>query len=120
MRRDVLITRGPTTIAELPAQARLATGSVRRAAQLRLARADLELVDIRGNIDTRLRKFRENADWSGLVIAAAGLERLKPDVEGLTVTPLPYEIMLPAPGGRERSRCRCGRTRRTSWRSSMR
>ena len=96
--RDVLITRGPTTIAELPAQARLATGSVRRAAQLRLARADLEMVDIRGNIDTRLRKFRGNAGWSGLVIAAAGLERLKPDVEGLTVTPLPYEIMLPAPG----------------------
>jgi len=96
--RDALITRGPTTIGELPVKARIATGSVRRAAQLRQARADLEMVDIRGNIDTRLRKFRENADWSGLVIAAAGLERLKPDLEGLTVTPLPLEIMLPAPG----------------------
>jgi hydroxymethylbilane synthase len=96
--RDVLITRGPTTLAELPGSARLATGSVRRAAQLQLARADLEMVDIRGNIDTRLRKFRENEDWSGLVLAAAGLERLQPDLEGLTVTPLPFEIMLPAPG----------------------
>src|ERR1700734_2835889 len=43
--RDVLITRGAASIAELPASARLATGSVRRAAQLRLARADLEMVD---------------------------------------------------------------------------
>ncbi len=96
--RDVLTTRGPGTLAELSANARLATGSVRRAAQLRRARTDLEMIDIRGNIDTRLCKFRENADWSGLVLAAAGLERLKPDVDGLTVTPLPYEIMLPAPG----------------------
>jgi hydroxymethylbilane synthase len=96
--RDVLITRGPASIADLPAQARLATGSVRRAAQLRLARADLELVDIRGNIDTRLRKFRATAAWSGLVLAAAGLERLKPELEGLTVTPLPFDVMLPAPG----------------------
>jgi hydroxymethylbilane synthase len=96
--RDVLITRGPTSIGELPPKARLATGSVRRAAQLQQTRFDLEMVDIRGNIDTRLRKFRENADWAGLVMACAGLERLKPDVEGLTVTPLPYEIMLPAPG----------------------
>jgi hydroxymethylbilane synthase len=96
--RDVLITRGFTMISELPVQARIATGSVRRAAQLRLARFDLEMEDIRGNIDTRLRKFRDNADWSALVIAAAGLERLQPDLEGLTVAPLPFEVMLPAPG----------------------
>jgi hydroxymethylbilane synthase len=55
-------------------------------------------VPIRGNIDTRLRKFRENDEWSGLVLAAAGLERLKPKVEGLTVTPMSFSQMLPAPG----------------------
>jgi hydroxymethylbilane synthase len=55
-------------------------------------------VDIRGNIDTRLRKFREHRDWNGLVLAAAGLERLGPDVAGLTLVPLPPEQMLPAPG----------------------
>jgi hydroxymethylbilane synthase len=96
--RDVLITRGPAALEELPAGARIATGSVRRSAQLKLFRPDVEIVDIRGNIDTRLRKFRENADWSALVLAAAGLNRLQPDLAGLTVTPMPLEIMLPAPG----------------------
>ncbi len=116
--RDVLITRGPDLAPEQPDGwvtasgslrrvvfgpelrygAVLATGSPRREAQLRLVRADLGTASIRGNIDTRLRKFRENDEWSGLVLAAAGLERLKPDVEGLTVTPLPFSQMLPAPG----------------------
>ena len=116
--RDVLITRGPDLAPEQPDGwvtasgslrrvvlgpelrygALLATGSPRREAQLRLVRADLGTASIRGNIDTRLRKFRENEEWSGLVLAAAGLERLKPDVAGLTVTPLPFSQMLPAPG----------------------
>jgi len=95
---DVLVTRGATTLAELPAGARIATGSPRRVAQLLRARADFQIVDIRGNIDTRLRKLRENGDWSGLILAAAGLERLKPDLSGLVATPLPFEVMLPAPG----------------------
>jgi hydroxymethylbilane synthase len=96
--RDVLITRGPTTLAELPKGVQIATGSPRRVAQLLLARPDLRAVDIRGNIDTRLRKLRENDGWSGLILAAAGLERLKPDFSGLVATPLPFETMLPAPG----------------------
>jgi hydroxymethylbilane synthase len=96
--RDVLVTRGETALEQLPPGARLATGSPRRAAQLTLVRADLQIVPVRGNIDTRLRKLRENADWSGLILAAAGLERLKPELRGLIVTPLPFEIMLPAPG----------------------
>jgi hydroxymethylbilane synthase len=95
---DALITRGPKSLQELPAHAVVATGSPRRAAQLNLARPDLRTDDIRGNIDTRIWKFRENAEWTGLVLAAAGLERLKPDLKGLTVTPLPFETMLPAPG----------------------
>jgi hydroxymethylbilane synthase len=96
--RDVLITRGPKLLAELPYRAQVATGSPRRAAQLKFARSDLRVVDIRGNIDTRLRKFRETPEWSALILAAAGLERLQPDLSDLTATPLPLEIMLPAPG----------------------
>ena len=83
---------------ELRYAAVVATGSPRREAQLRLVRPDLTTVAIRGNIDTRLRKFRENQEWSGLILAAAGLERLKPDVAGLTVTRLAFSQMLPAPG----------------------
>jgi hydroxymethylbilane synthase len=95
---DVLITRGPKTLRELPSYAVVATGSPRRAAQINLVRRDLRTEDIRGNIDTRIRKFRENTEWSGLILAAAGLERLKPDLKDLMVTPLPFETMLPAPG----------------------
>ena len=82
--RDVLITRGADLRQELPHGAVIATGSPRRAAQLRLIREDLRAEAIRGNIDTRLRKFRENPEWDALILAAAGLERLKPDVSGLT------------------------------------
>ncbi len=96
--RDVLITRGADLRQELSLGAVIATGSPRRAAQLRLIREDLRTEEIRGNIDTRLRKFRENPGWAGLVLAAAGIERLKPDVSGLNLTLLPYTQMLPAPG----------------------
>jgi hydroxymethylbilane synthase len=58
----------------------------------------LVVVPIRGNIDTRIKKFRAKEEWSGLVLAASGLERLKPDVSGLTVTPMAFSHMLPAPG----------------------
>jgi hydroxymethylbilane synthase len=83
---------------ELRYGAIVATGSARREAQLRLVRADLSTVPIRGNIDTRLRKFRENDEWSGLILAAAGLARLNPDTADLTVTRMPFSQMLPAPG----------------------
>ena len=116
--RDVLVTRGPDLVPQSPGSwvtasgslrrvllgpelqygAVLATGSPRREAQIRLVRSDLKVAPIRGNIDTRLRKFRENPDWSGIILAMAGLERLKPDVSGLTVTKMPFNQMLPAPG----------------------
>jgi hydroxymethylbilane synthase len=96
--RDVLVTRDPDLSIALPIGAIVATGSPRRAAQLTLIRSDLRTAEIRGNIDTRLRKFRENPEWSALLLAAAGLERLKPDVTGLHMTVLPFEQMLPAPG----------------------
>lgn len=56
--RDVLCARNGWTLSGLPGGARVGTGSPRRAAQLRLARPDLEIVDIRGNVDTRLRRVR--------------------------------------------------------------
>lgn len=96
--RDVLITRGEKTLEEFKAESVLLTGSPRRAAQVRALRRDLRTEPIRGNIDTRLRKFREQTEQAGLILAAAGLDRLRPQVRGLTVTPLPFTTMLPAPG----------------------
>ena len=96
--RDVLVTRDPDLEVALPLGAVIATGSPRRAAQLQLFREDLNIAEIRGNIDTRLRKFRENPAWSGLILAAAGLARLNPEVAGLHLTVLPFSQMLPAPG----------------------
>ena len=83
---------------ELRYGAIVATGSPRRIAQLQLVRPDLQSVPVRGNIDTRLSKLRQNDDWSALVLAAAGLARLKPNTDGLIVTRMPYTQMLPAPG----------------------
>jgi hydroxymethylbilane synthase len=95
---DLLITRSEKSLQELPPQATIATGSPRRVTQILGVRPDLKVVDIRGNIDTRLRKLRENLSWSGIILAEAGLNRLRPDLQGLVGTPLPSGIMLPAPG----------------------
>ena len=92
--RDVLI--GPAGgLPSLPAGARVATGSARRAAQLQRARPDLRVVDIRGNVDTRLAKLAAGAA-DALVLAAAGLERLGLRPAG--VTPLPVSLCVPAAG----------------------
>lgn len=66
---------GAASLAELPEGARVGTSSLRRAAQLRALRPDLEVVDIRGNVDTRLRKL-EAGECDALVLALAGLRRL--------------------------------------------
>jgi hydroxymethylbilane synthase len=73
--RDVLCSIGSVPLADLPEGARVGTGSPRRRAQLLSLRPDLEVVDIRGNVDTRLRSV-ERGDLHGVVLAAAGLERL--------------------------------------------
>src|SRR6267143_3494557 len=92
---DVLVTRTGQELRALPAGSRIGTGSPRRAAQLRALRPDLEVVPIRGNVDTRIRKVQEGA-VDAVVLAAAGLERLGRAAE---VTEwLTLDAMLPAPG----------------------
>lgn len=94
---DVLITKTGRTIGTLPQGATIATGSVRRQHQLRWSRPDLELVDLRGNVPTRLRKLKENG-WAGIVLARAGLERLHCEFGKLHVSVLPIARFLPAGG----------------------
>jgi hydroxymethylbilane synthase len=92
--RDVLV--GPAGgLDALPAGARVATGSPRRAAQVLAARPDLVIVPIRGNVGTRLDKLARG-DADALVLAAAGLRRLGLTPAGLT--PLPVTVSTPAPG----------------------
>jgi len=93
--RDVLVSAAPGGLGGLRSGARVATGSLRRSAFLRHARPDLEVVPIRGNVDTRLGKWRAGAA-DALVLARAGLRRLGLDVrEAQTLEP---EEMLPAIG----------------------
>jgi len=73
---DVLISKHPGGFASLPYGATVATGSVRRQRQLHWKRPDLKVVDLRGNVPTRLRKLAES-EWNGIVLARAGLERLR-------------------------------------------
>ena len=103
---DVLISKHSGGLAALACGATVATGSVRRQRQLHWKRADLKVVDLRGNVPTRLRKLAEN-EWHGIVLARAGLERL-----GFSPTRnefgfvgvqfflefVPHEIFLPAGG----------------------
>lgn len=93
--RDALCTRSGGTLAELPSRPRVGTGSPRRAAQLRFLRTDIEIVPIRGNVETRIRKLHEEA-LDGLVLSYAGLCRLSLQSEAAEV--FDPEKMLPAPG----------------------
>jgi len=93
--RDALCARQGWTLATLPAGARVGTGSPRRAAQLRAARPDLEVVDVRGNVDTRLARVGAD-DLDAVVLARAGLARLG-RLTAITQT-LDVGDMMPAPG----------------------
>ncbi len=73
--RDVLVASGGRRLAELPAGARVGSGSRRRALLLRALRPDIEVAPIRGNVDTRLGKV-ESGEYDAVVLAAAGLARL--------------------------------------------
>jgi hydroxymethylbilane synthase len=91
---DVLVSVGHLTLEDLPQGAVVATSSQRRRAQLLYRRPDLEVVGIRGNVDTRVRKMREGAA-EAVVLARAGLERLGLDAPH---TVIPLDVMLPAVG----------------------
>jgi len=93
--RDVLISRLNLGLDHLPRGARVGTSSLRRAAQLRAHRPDLRIVNLRGNVDTRLRKA-ETEEYDAIVVAAAGVLRLG-FADRITEF-LPFEVMLPAPG----------------------
>lgn len=73
--RDVLVSRGGATLADLASGATVGTGSPRRAAELLALRPDVIVKDIRGNVDTRIRKVDEG-EYDSVVLAAAGLARL--------------------------------------------
>lgn len=73
--RDVLITRDGATLAELPRGSRIGTGAPRRAAALKRMRPDLQILDIRGNVDTRIAKV-DSGEYDGAVLAAAGVLRI--------------------------------------------
>jgi hydroxymethylbilane synthase len=72
---DVLVSKHPGGLGSLPQNASVATGSVRRKHQLLWKRADLKIVDLRGNVPTRLRKLATH-NWDAIVLARAGLARL--------------------------------------------
>jgi porphobilinogen deaminase len=97
-------------LADLPSGATVATSSTRRRAQLLAQRADLNVVEIRGNVVTRLQKLADRPEFDGLILAAAGLARLNFEItrdgrlqgdavpDGLLATTLEPEVMLPCVG----------------------
>ncbi len=93
--RDALVLRTEGTLASLPPGTRLGSSSPRRRAQLRRARPDLELVELRGNVDTRLARV-QSGEIEGAVLAVAGLRRLG-RADAVTEV-LSAARFLPAPG----------------------
>ena len=91
--RDALVSRDGRTLGDLPHGARVGTSSPRRACQLRHLRPDLTLLDIRGNVDTRLRKL-DDGQFDAIVLAAAGLARL--DLAARVTEYFDLATMIPA------------------------
>lgn len=93
---DALISRDGHTLATLPTGATVGTSSLRRRAQLRAFRPDLSTANLRGNVDTRLKKaLDQHGPYDAVVLAVAGLERL--DLGHVITEVLDSAIMLPAP-----------------------
>ncbi|MCH4183889.1 MAG: hydroxymethylbilane synthase [Eggerthellaceae bacterium] len=93
---DVLVAPDQgTTIDSLPAGSRVATGSLRRAAQLRRLRPDIETCEIRGNVDTRIKRVM-SGEFDAAVMAAAGIERL--GMNEAIASHIPAKTMIPAAG----------------------
>jgi hydroxymethylbilane synthase len=93
--RDVFCSRKYSSIENLPQGARVGTSSLRRQAQLKAVRPDLEIYPLRGNVDTRLRKLEEG-EYDAIILAAAGLNRL--GKTALVKQVIPSEVMCPAAG----------------------
>jgi hydroxymethylbilane synthase len=94
--QDVLIAKKKgTTIFNLPDGATVATGSLRRKCQLLHLRPDLNIVDLRGNVPSRIKKFIES-DWDAIILARAGVERLKLNKHISSI--IKTDVMLPAVG----------------------
>ncbi len=92
--RDVLVSDAAEDLDGLPEGAVVLTGALRRRAQILMRRPDLRVEPIRGNVDTRLRKWKESGA-GGVILAGAGLRRL--GLDGLPAHPIATEILLPAP-----------------------
>lgn len=101
--RDVLVCSEADSLEALPEGALVATGSVRRQRQLQWLRPDIKVVDIRGNVPTRLQKLRDNDELDAIMLAEAGLVRLGYDLSaelegGLHAVTMPADEFLPAAG----------------------
>jgi len=94
--RDALISKSGLPLAQLPEGSRVGTGSLRRSTQLLKYNSNLEIVSIRGNVDTRIRKLKDGKDYDAIVLAVAGLERM--GLGGEITEIISPDIMLPAPG----------------------
>jgi hydroxymethylbilane synthase len=97
---DVFISKAFQSIPELPNDARVATSSVRRRAQILARRPDLQIEEIRGNVETRLRKLAENGAIDALILAAAGLRRLGlwKKFGNFHWQEISFDVMIPAVG----------------------
>ena len=93
--RDVFLSRKYDSLAALPQGARVGTSSLRRQAQIKAIRPDLEIYPLRGNVDTRLRKL-EAGEFDAIILAAAGLYRLGRTESVREV--IPADVMCPAAG----------------------
>lgn len=93
--RDALIGFRGLTFAELPAGSRVATGSLRRTAQLNALRPDIVFCDIRGNVETRIGKVRDGM-FDATVLAVAGVERMS--LDSCIAERFPTDVMVPAVG----------------------
>lgn len=91
---DALLSREGQSLHELPAGARIGSSSLRRQCQLLAARPDLQVLDLRGNVNTRIRKLQEG-QYEAIILARAGLERL--GLDGLITETLEAPDWLPAP-----------------------
>lgn len=94
--RDVLISRMARSLAELPPRSRIGTSSLRRRCQVLQVRPDLQIVPLRGNVETRLRKL-DAGEFDAIVLAMAGLKRIG-HFDPEWMHPLETAIMLPAAG----------------------